>query len=134
MQPAASVVSPRGITTIELDGVARRYDVGDVAVTALEGVNLRIEPGEFIVVLGPSGSGQATLLNMIGALDSPTEGRLRIAGRDVTRASRRELFRFRRHTVSFIFQTFNLFPALNALENVEFGADVAGRDGPRQVA
>ena len=120
--------------TIELEGIARRYEVGDVPVTALEGVNLRIEPGEFIVVLGPSGSGKTTLLNMIGALDSPTEGRLRIAGRDITHASRRELFQFRRHTVGFIFQTFNLFPALNALENVEFGADVAGRNGPRDVA
>ena len=131
---ASSLAAPSTTGAIELDGVARRYDVGDVAVTALEGVNLRIEPGEFIVVLGPSGSGKTTLLNMIGALDSPTEGRLRIAGRDITNASRRELFRFRRHTVSFIFQTFNLFPALNALENVEFGADVAGRDQPRQVA
>ena len=133
---AAPSAPARPTTTgqIELAGVARRYDVGDVAVTALEDVNLTIEPGEFIVVLGPSGSGKTTLLNMIGALDSPTEGRLRIGGRDITHASRRELFQFRRHTVSFIFQTFNLFPALNALENVEFGADVAGRDRPRQVA
>jgi putative ABC transport system ATP-binding protein len=119
---------------IELDGVGRRYEIGDVTVTALEGVDLRVEPGEFIVVLGPSGSGKTTLLNMIGALDSPTEGRIRIADRDITDASRAELFRFRRHTVSFIFQTFNLFPALSALENVEFGADVAGRDNPRKVA
>jgi putative ABC transport system ATP-binding protein len=71
---------------------------------------------------------------MIGALDSPTEGCVRIAGRDITNAARRELFHFRRHTVSFIFQTFNLFPALSALENVEFGADVAGRDRPRRIA
>jgi putative ABC transport system ATP-binding protein len=85
-------------------------------------------------VLGPSGSGKTTLLNLIGALDTPTSGRLEIAGRDITRASRSELFRFRRHTVSFIFQTFNLFPALSALENVEFGADVAERESPRQVA
>ena len=119
---------------IELEGIERRYEVGDVRVTALEGVDLRIEPGEFIVVLGPSGSGKTTLLNMIGALDSPTEGRLRIAGRDITGASRKELFRFRRETVGFIFQTFNLFPALTARENVEFGADAAGRARPREVA
>ena len=131
---ASTSATPSATGAIELEDVARRYDIGDVAVTALEGVNLKIEPGEFIVVLGPSGSGKTTLLNMIGALDSPTEGRLRIDGRDITNASRRELFHFRRHTVSFIFQTFNLFPALNALENVEFGADVAGRDHPRQVA
>ena len=133
-ETAAPVVRRSATAAIELDGVGRRYEIGDVTVTALEGVNLRVEPGEFIVVLGPSGSGKTTLLNMIGALDSPTEGRIRIADRDITDASRRELFRFRRHTVSFIFQTFNLFPALSALENVEFGADVAGRDDPRRIA
>jgi putative ABC transport system ATP-binding protein len=79
------------------------------------------------VVLGPSGSGKTTLLNVIGALDSPTRGRVVVAGRDLTGLTRAELFEFRRHGVSFIFQTFNLFPALTALENVEFGADVAGR-------
>ena len=85
-------------------------------------------------MLGPSGCGKTTLLNMIGALDSPTEGRVVVAGRDITRASRKELFAFRRHGVSFVFQTFNLFPALTALENAEFGADVAGREDPAAVA
>jgi putative ABC transport system ATP-binding protein len=119
---------------VELTGVGRRYEVGDVEVTALEQVDLRVNPGEFAVVLGPSGSGKTTLLNMIGALDSPTEGTVRIAGADISHASRAELFRFRRHTVSFIFQTFNLFPALTALENVEFGADVSGRVHAKDVA
>ena len=85
-------------------------------------------------MLGPSGSGKTTLLNIIGALDSPSEGRVVVAGQDITRASRKELFAFRRHGVSFVFQTFNLFPALTALENVEFGADAAGRDHVREVA
>jgi putative ABC transport system ATP-binding protein len=119
---------------IELADVARRYDMGEVTVTALAEVDLRVKRGEFIVVLGPSGSGKTTLLNMIGALDSPTEGSIRILGEDVTRASRAELFEFRRRTVSFIFQTFNLFPALTALENVEFGADVSGRPNAPQLA
>ena len=119
---------------VELAGVARRYAMGEVTVTALEGVDLRIERGEFAVVLGPSGSGKTTLLNMIGALDSPTEGTIRVRGEDITGASRSELFAFRRHTVSFIFQTFNLFPALTAQENVEFGADVSGRGEARSVA
>jgi putative ABC transport system ATP-binding protein len=118
---------------IELEGVARRYRMGEATVTALEGVNLLVRPGEFAVVLGPSGSGKTTLLNVIGALDSPSEGTARIAGRDITRATRRELFEFRRHTVSFI-QTFNLFPALTAIENVEFGADVSGRGAAPAVA
>jgi putative ABC transport system ATP-binding protein len=119
---------------IELKGVARRYRMGEVTVSALEGVDLRVEPGEFAVVLGPSGSGKTTLLNVIGALDSASEGTVRIAGSDIGGASRSELFAFRRHTVSFIFQTFNLFPALTALENVEFGADVSGRGEAREVA
>jgi putative ABC transport system ATP-binding protein len=89
---------------------------------------------DFVVVLGPSGSGKTTLLNVIGALDSPTEGRVVVAGQDITRASRRELLAFRRHGVSFVFQTFNLFPALTALENVAFGADVAGRPHAHELA
>ena len=119
---------------VELSGVARRYRMGEVTVTALEGVDLSVDRGEFAVVLGPSGSGKSTLLNLIGALDTPSEGTVRIAGRDVGGASRRELFALRRHSVGFIFQTFNLFPALTALENVEFGADVSGRDDARAVA
>jgi len=116
---------------IALRDVARRYELGEVTVTALEDVSLDVDHGEFIVVLGPSGSGKTTLLNLVGALDTPTEGHIVIGGQDIAAASRRELFRFRRHTVSFIFQSFNLFPALTALENVEFGADVAGRDDAR---
>ena len=112
---------------IELHGVSRRYELGEVTVTALDDVTLDIAEQEFVVVLGPSGSGKTTLLNMIGALDSPTSGTVIVAGQDITKASRRELFRFRRHGVSFIFQSFNLFPALTALENVEFGVDVTGR-------
>jgi len=119
---------------IRLEGVAREYRVGDSRVVALDGVDLTVGAGEFVVVLGPSGSGKTTLLNMIGALDTPTAGRLVIAGRDLTRAGRGELARFRRHAVSFIFQAFNLFPGLTALENVEFGADVAGRPGGRERA
>ncbi len=112
---------------IELDHVSRRYEVGGGIVTALEGVDLTVGAGEFAVVLGPSGSGKTTLLNMIGALDTPSEGRIIIDGQEISGARRQELFRFRRETVSFVFQTFNLFPALTALENVQFGVDVAGR-------
>ena len=116
---------------VALAGVGRRYRVGTGEVVALRDVTLRVRAEEFVVVLGPSGSGKTTLLNLIGALDSPTEGRIEVAGRDISRASRRDLFAFRRHGVSFVFQTFNLFPALTAAENVEFGADVAGRaDSP----
>jgi putative ABC transport system ATP-binding protein len=113
---------------IELHGVTKRFGDGAVTVTALEDVDLHIEAGEFVVVLGPSGSGKTTLLNLIGALDTTTEGTVEVGGTDISRASRRDLFTFRRHTVSFIFQAFNVFPGLTARENVQFGADAAGRD------
>jgi putative ABC transport system ATP-binding protein len=119
---------------IEIRGLGRSYEVGGGTVTAIADVDLSVEAGEFIVILGPSGSGKTTLLNLVGALDAPTSGEIRIAGTDLTRASRADLFAFRRGTVSFIFQTFNLFPGLNALENVQFGADVAGRDDAREAA
>ena len=119
---------------IELQHVSRRYEMGPVTVRALEEATLQVGEGEFVVVLGPSGSGKTTLLNLIGALDTPTSGTIRVAGRDVTGASRAQLFALRRHTVSFIFQSFNLFPGLTALENVEFGADVAGGDDPPALA
>jgi len=112
---------------IELQGVARRYQVGPATVTALDSVDLRVDEGEFVVVLGPSGSGKTTLLNVIGALDTPSEGRIVVGGHDISSASRSQLFEFRRRTVSFIFQSFNLFPGLTARENVEFGIDASGR-------
>jgi len=119
---------------IDLDGVGKHYRVGEVEVTALAGVDLHVDEASFVVILGPSGSGKTTLLNMIGLLDTPSEGRVRLAGRDVTGASRRERTQLRRHKVSFVFQSFNLFPGLTAAENVQFGADVAGRADPGRVA
>jgi putative ABC transport system ATP-binding protein len=111
-------------TTVLLEGVTRRYTIGAGTVTALRDVDLEIDAGEFVVILGPSGSGKSTLLNIIGALDAPSEGTVTVAGRSVTGASRRELAALRREVVSFIFQTFNLFPTLTALENVQCGAEI----------
>jgi putative ABC transport system ATP-binding protein len=125
---------PAADALIRVEGAGRRYRVGESEVVALADVSLEVRAEEFVVVLGPSGCGKTTLLNIIGALDSPTEGRVVVAGRDITRVSRKELFDFRRHGVSFVFQTFNLFPALTALENAEFGADVAGRPEPAAIA
>ena len=121
-------------TRIDLDGVCRHYRVGDATVRALDEVDLHVDESAFVVVLGASGSGKTTLLNVVGALDSPTGGTVRLAGRDLTAVGRAERARIRRHTVSFVFQSFNLFPGLTAAENVQFGADVAGRDDPAQVA
>jgi putative ABC transport system ATP-binding protein len=114
-------------TRIDLDEVTKIYRVGDVEVTALHEVSLHVDESAFVVILGPSGCGKTTLLNMIGALDTPTSGTIRVDGRELTAANRAERAEIRRHTVSFIFQTFNLFPGLTAFENVRFGADAARR-------
>lgn len=117
-------------TVVLLEGVTKRYDGGGaLSVTALQDVDLEVDEGEFAVVLGPSGSGKTTLLNVIGALDTATGGDVVVAGTRISGAARKHLFRFRREHVSFIFQSFNLFPGLTALENVRFGVDVTGRDG-----
>lgn len=113
-------------TIVELEGVSRRYQVGDSEVYALRDVDLEVDQGEFVVVLGPSGSGKSTLLNIIGALDTPTGGRAVVAGREITGMDKGDLFAFRREVVSFIFQTFNLFPTLTALENVQCGGEIGG--------
>jgi len=113
---------------IELQNVTKRFGEGAVTVTALDDIDLHVDPGEFVVVLGPSGSGKTTLLNLVGALDTASDGLVTVDGKDISHASRKDLFTFRRHTVSFIFQAFNVFPGLTARENVQFGADAAGRD------
>jgi len=119
-----------------LEHVSKHYDMDGVGVTALEDVSLEVDEGEFVVVLGPSGSGKTTLLNMAGALDVPTAGDVTVAGTRITGARRAELFAFRRRAVSFVFQSFNLFPGLTALENVGFAVDVSGgrdREAARRV-
>jgi putative ABC transport system ATP-binding protein len=119
---------------IHLENISKRYEMGDVRVTALDNVSLDINKGEFVVVLGPSGSGKTTLLNIIGALDMPTEGAMHINGNNFSLSSRSNRFKFRRQTVGFIFQTFNLFPSLTALENVQFVLDMANVPNSRERA
>ncbi|MDA8296909.1 MAG: ABC transporter ATP-binding protein [Actinomycetota bacterium] len=119
---------------IDLVHACRWYGTGTGAVKAIDDVNLHVDAAAFVVVLGPSGSGKTTLLNLIGALDTPTSGSVRLAGYELTNATQPERSRIRRSTVSFVFQSFNLFPALTALENIQFGADIAGRPHAREVA
>jgi putative ABC transport system ATP-binding protein len=112
---------------IQTQDLHKYYQMGEVTVEALDQINLRIEQGEFVVVLGPSGSGKTTLLNMIGALDTPSSGTIKINGSELSRMKRSDRFKFRRETVGFIFQSFNLFPSLTALENVQYVLDVVGK-------
>jgi putative ABC transport system ATP-binding protein len=103
----------------ELEGVGRRYGQGATEVRALEGVDLRMAHGEFVVVAGPSGSGKTTLLQLLGALDRPTDGVVRFEGRDLRGLGDRELARLRLEELGFVFQQFNLIPTLTARQNVE---------------
>ena len=110
---------------IELNSISKIYDTGTLKVAALDGIDFSVEKGEFVVVLGPSGCGKTTLLNIIGALDIPTSGKVQVAGYDLISSKRSELAKIRRSTISFVFQSFNLFPGLTAGENVQFGIDVS---------
>lgn len=112
-----------------LQGVSKVYKMGEVEIHALAHVDLEIRRGDFLVVLGPSGSGKTTLLNLLGGLDTPTEGNIIIDGVDVSPFSEAQLTLFRREKIGFIFQFFNLIPTLTARENVEFALELAGRDG-----
>ncbi len=105
---------------IELDDLTKIYPLGHREVTALNGLTLAIEEGEFTVLAGPSGSGKTTALNLIGGLDVPTRGHVTIDGRDLGRESPRALAEFRLHRIGFIFQSYNLIPVLTAAENAEF--------------
>ncbi|MCK5539488.1 MAG: ABC transporter ATP-binding protein [Deltaproteobacteria bacterium] len=106
-------------------GLSKVYDMGEVQVTALSGVDLTLRAGELVVLLGPSGSGKSTLLNILGGLDHPSAGRFFYQGRDLTSATDRELTDFRRYHVGFVFQFYNLIPSLTARENVAAVTEIA---------
>lgn len=110
-----------------LEQVSRRFRMGEVVVEALRDVTLDIFRGEFLVVVGPSGSGKTTLLNLIGGLDSPTSGRIWFGGRDLTHFRPAELTQYRRETVGFVFQFYNLVPNLTARENVMVATEISRR-------
>lgn len=104
---------------IELADVKKEYMLGETKVEALRGVSFGVNKGEFLAIAGPSGSGKSTILNMIGCIDTPTAGDVVINGKNVTKLSDKDLTRYRRVTISFIFQSFNLIPVLNVYENIE---------------
>ena len=108
-----------GEAIVDVDQVTRIYRQGATEVPALRGLSLRIEAGEFVVISGPSGSGKTTLLNLIGALDRPTSGTVRIEGVDLGSLSRRVRSQLRRDRIGFVFQAYNLVPVLTAYENAE---------------
>ena len=104
---------------IEAKAIRKTYLLGETEVHALRGINLKIYQGELIIILGPSGSGKSTLLHQLGALDIPTEGKVYVDGLDITKMDSWNLSMLRRMKMGFIFQSFNLIPTLNAIENVK---------------
>jgi len=105
---------------IKAENIVKDYRVGEVLIRAIDGVSFEIEEASFVSFVGPSGSGKTTLLNLIGCLDSPTEGNLFVAGEDVKKLNRRERALFRGKNIGFIFQDFNLIPVLTVYENIEY--------------
>ncbi len=105
---------------IAAENIGKTYEAGEVSVRALREVSFKIEPGSFVSFVGPSGSGKTTLLNLIGCLDKPTEGKLTVAGMDVSLFNRKQSASFRGNNIGFIFQDFNLIPVLTVYENIEY--------------
>jgi putative ABC transport system ATP-binding protein len=103
---------------LEAVDVTRTYELGGSTVQALRGVSVRIDPGDYVAVVGPSGSGKSTLMHLLGALDRPSSGTLRVGGRDVAGLGRDELARIRNETIGFVFQAFQLLPRTSAVDNV----------------
>ena len=113
---------------IQVEALHRHFILGGQEIRALDGVNLSIQPGEFVAIMGPSGSGKSTLLNLLGGLDRPTGGRILVEGVDITAFDQDALCLYRRRRVGFVFQTFNLLATMSARENVEFPLIFAGVD------
>ncbi|AET70664.1 ABC-type antimicrobial peptide transport system, ATPase component [Desulfosporosinus orientis DSM 765] len=119
---------------IELKGIKKIYANGDIKVAALGGVDLYVGEGEFVSIMGPSGSGKSTMMNILGCLDTPTEGEYYLDGTDVAKASGDELSVIRNRKIGFVFQGFNLLPRTMAVENVELPMLYAGVGGKERRA
>ncbi|MEU7599885.1 ABC transporter ATP-binding protein [Streptomyces sp. NPDC040724] len=111
---------------LQLDQLVRTHGSGATEVHALRGINLSVYPGELVAVMGPSGSGKSTLLTLAGGLDTPSSGRVVVEGTDITTASRKQLAALRRRSIGYVFQDYNLIPALTAAENVALPRELDG--------
>jgi putative ABC transport system ATP-binding protein len=133
MLKTISSLSNEGVTaTIELAQVEKIYPMGRRQYHALRGVDLRIEPGEFVAIVGPSGSGKSTILNMVTGIDRPTRGTVRVGGQELNRLSENQLARWRGEQIGIVFQFFQLLPTLTAFENVVLPLHLRGRHAKAQ--
>ena len=119
---------------IEMKGVTRVYETGDVKIRALSGVDLEIGKGELVIIVGASGAGKTTLLNLLGGMDVASSGSIRVDGREIVGLRGRELTRYRRFDIGFVFQFYNLVGNLTALENVELAGQICPDPMPAQEA
>ena len=109
---------------IEVKNLSKIYQMGEVKIKAIENVSFSIDEGELVVILGPSGAGKTTILNILGGMDSPTSGSIIIDGTDISKYNRKELTKYRRYDIGFVFQFYNLVGNLTALENVELANQI----------
>jgi putative ABC transport system ATP-binding protein len=121
------------MTALHLEKITKVYRKGESEVRALDGVDLDIEAGEFLTVVGPSGSGKTTFLNILGCLDSPTDGHIVYDGKELGGLSEKERSAYRRDRISFVFQSYNLIPVLTVRENVELPLQIERKLAPREV-
>jgi len=121
------------MTALHLEKITKVYTKGESEVRALDGVNLDIEAGEFLTVVGPSGSGKTTFLNILGCLDSPTDGRIVYDGKELRGLSEKERSAYRRDRISFVFQSYNLIPVLTVRENVELPLLIERKLAPAEI-
>src|ERR1051325_3915862 len=130
IQPEASLIAqiPEARPVIELEHIHKTYTMGDVEVHALRGISLTVREGEFVAIMGTSGSGKSTTMNIIGCLDRPTKGKYILDGEDVSEMSKDERADIRSRKLGFVFQGFNLLSRTSALENVELPMLYAGID------
>ena len=109
---------------IELDHVVKSYRMGEVEIHAVQDISFTVEKGEFVIIVGPSGAGKTTVLNLLGGMDTVTKGDIRVDGQTVSGLSERQLTEYRRHDIGFVFQFYNLVQNLTALENVELASQI----------
>ncbi len=112
---------------IEFDNVYKRYQMGEVVISAADGVSFSIEQGEFCVIVGPSGAGKTTVLNILGGMDDSNDGKIRVAGDLINEYDKKRLIEYRRYDVGFVFQFYNLVQNLTALENVELATQIGNK-------
>ncbi len=112
------------MTHIKVASITKEYQVGDLKIRAVDGISFEITQGEFVVIVGPSGAGKTTVMNILGGMDLPTGGQVVVGGHDITQYSDKQMTQYRRDSVGFVFQSYNLISNLTALENVELASQI----------